>query len=294
MLQRKKTTRAAGSWRRIGAVAIALASAVLVPSPEAQTREVRKTHIVGAGQSVAEIADYYGVSQRDLREINGLEENDVLRVGQELQIPNVLRVSGVIYTVKNGDTLASIAAEFDRSARQIAEANKIAITAGLPVGKTLVIPDKNATPKRIEVAGRKIKPIVFLRVRTGERETLELYSKDGELNRRNVMRLSYLAREKNTNKVKRLNARLAKMLELVAEKFPDKAIEIISGYRANDVAGEESQHAFGRALDFKISGVPTIQIYRFCQTLPRSGCGLYPNSGFMHMDAREKNATWVK
>jgi len=107
-----------------------------------------------------------------------------------------------------------------------------------------------------------------------------------------VMRLSQLAREMVTNKVKRLNARLVKMIQIVANEFPGKPFEIISGYRASEVAGRESQHAFGRALDFRIPGVPLPQIFRACKAIPRSGCGIYPKSGFIHMDAREKSATW--
>jgi uncharacterized protein YcbK (DUF882 family) len=273
---------------------VALALVVFALPPAAYPRETRKTHVVEAGESVAKIADYYGVSQRDLREINNLKESRDLRVGQTLKIPNVLRVPGKQYKVKKGDTLASIASKFKRTVSQIANENKIGVNDSLEVGRTLVIPDKGASSKGIKVAGREIKPIVFLRVRTGERETLKLYTRKGEINKGSVMRLSRLCREKVTNKVKRLNFRLVKMIELVAEEFPDKPIEIISGYRAHEIGGEESQHAFGRALDFRMPGVPPREIFRFCKTLLRSGCGLYTTDGFVHMDAREKSTTWVE
>jgi uncharacterized protein YcbK (DUF882 family) len=274
------------------AVVVALLAAFAVPQT-AHSRGARKTHVVKPGESVAKIADFYGVSQRDLREMNGLTKDKPLKVGQKLKIPNVLRVSGKKYKVKPGDTLASIAVKFNRTASQIAHANKLEKGASLKVGRTLVIPDKGATTKDIKVKGREIKSIVFLRVRTGEREKLRLFSKKGKINKHNVMRLSYLARDKIDGKVKRLNFRLVQMIQAVAEEFPDKPIEIISGYRAQDVGGQESQHAFGRAIDFRIPGVPGKQIFRFCKKLPRSGCGYYPKDGFVHMDAREESAFWV-
>ncbi len=290
-MQHREHTRGARGGR-LRAMAIALALGALAASAAAQAREARKTHVVQTGESVAKIADYYGVSQRDLRELNGLSESRGLRVGQELRIPNVLRVSGTQYKVKKGDTVASIATASHRTPRQIAAANKIAVGATLLEGRTLVIPDKGATSKGIQVEGHEIAPIAFLRVRTGERETLGLFTKKGELDKGAVTKLSYLCREKVTNKVKRPNVRLVKMIQAVSEEFPGKPIEIISGYRQSEVSGRESQHAFGRALDFRITGVPLNQIFRFCKSQPRSGCGIYPRSGFVHMDAREKNATW--
>lgn len=282
--------------RRLGPVVAAVVALLLVAfvlPPAASARDARKTHVVKPGDSVAKIADFYGVSQRDLREMNGLEKGRPLRVGQQLKIPNVLRVPGKKYKVKEGDTLASIAARFGYRASQIAHANKIKPGASLDVGRTIVLPDKGATTKGIKVKGREIVPIVFLRVRTGERKKLRLYSRKGELNKGAVMQLSYLCRDKIDGKVKRLNHHLVEMIQAVAEEFPAKPIEIISGYRAQDVGGNESQHAFGRAIDFRIRGVSSKQIFRFCKTLPRAGCGHYPKDGFVHMDAREESASWV-
>lgn len=275
------------------AVVVFLAGALVLPGV-AHSRGPRKIHVVQAGESVAKIADFYGVSQRDLREMNGLKKGRPLKPGQELKIPNVLRVPGKKYKVQPGDTIASIAARFDRTAAQIARANKLGEGDTLKVGRILVIPDKGATARGIKVKGREIKPILFLRVRTGEREKLRLYSSDGKVNKGSVMRLSYLARDKVDGKVKRLNFRLVKMIQAVAEEFPDKPIEIISGYRANKVDGNESQHAFGRAMDFRIPGVPKKKVFRFCKTLPRAGCGFYANDSFIHMDAREESASWVE
>jgi uncharacterized protein YcbK (DUF882 family) len=279
-------------FRRTG-LTVLLVSVIAAASPPGYCRKVKQTHEVQPGDSVAKIADFYGVSQRDLRELNGLTKGRPLKVGQTLKIPNVLRVAGKQYRVQQGDSLASIGARFNRSPRAIAFANKIAVDAPLPVGRTLVIPDEDASGKTLEVAEDEPQPILFLRVVSGERERLQLYSKTGKLNHKAVQQLSYLARDKRGKQlVKRLHFRLIHMLQQVALEFPGRPIEIISGYRPQST-GNESQHAFGRAMDFRMSGVPLGALFRFCKSLPRSGCGYYPGSGFVHMDAREKRTTWV-
>jgi len=48
-----------------------------------------------------------------------------------------------------------------------------------------------------------------------------------------------------------------------------------------------------RALDFRVPGVPLRQLFKICKSQPRSGCGIYHKSGFVHMDSREKSTTWV-
>jgi uncharacterized protein YcbK (DUF882 family) len=244
---------------------------------------------------VARIADFYGVSQRDLREINNLREGAPLRIGQKLRIPNVLRLSGKKYRVQEGDSLASIADKFKCSVQDLAVANKIGKDTVLQVGRVLVIPDESNKTKTIKVDEDGLESIMFVRLYTGERMRLRLYSKSGQMISKSVQSLSYLARDKHgEQKVNRLNFRLIKMIQLMAEHFPGKPIEIISGYRQQSESdGVESQHAFGRALDFRMPGVPPKSIFKFCKTFKHAGCGYYPSDGFVHMDARERSAFWI-
>ena len=272
---------------------VSLAVLVLAVASPAFGRKVKTFHTVKPGESVARIADFYGVSQRDLLELNGLGKGRPLKVGQELKIPNVLRVAGKKYTVKEGDSFASLGEKFKQTPKTIAAANKMSVTTPLPIGKTLVIPDASNAAKTFEFDEGAPKSILFLRIKTGERERLNLYSKSGNLVHKSVQRLSYLARDiKGEQKTKRLHFRLIHMLQEVASKYPGKPIEIISGYRAQST-GNESQHAFGRAMDFRMPGVPAKTLFRMCKSLPRAGCGYYPNSGFVHMDARSKRASWI-
>jgi hypothetical protein len=97
--------------------------------------------------------------------------------------------------------------------------------------------------------------------------------------------------------IRRLDARLAERLALVAARFrkPGETprIVLVSGYRPRSAG---SYHSRGRALDFRIEGVESTALVAFCKTLPDTGCGYYPNGSFIHLDVRDPgtgNVAWT-
>jgi hypothetical protein len=97
--------------------------------------------------------------------------------------------------------------------------------------------------------------------------------------------------------IRRVDARLVERLELVVDHFRKEGqsprVELVSGYRPKSTG---SYHSTGRALDFKLEGVKNEDVVAFCKTLPDTGCGYYPNSSFVHVDAREHGAghvSWI-
>jgi hypothetical protein len=94
--------------------------------------------------------------------------------------------------------------------------------------------------------------------------------------------------------IRRVDPRLVERLQLVVDHFrkagqPAKVV-LVSGYRPRSAG---SYHAAGRALDFRVDGVKNEALISFCKTLPDTGCGYYPNSGFVHMDVRDPGAGHV-
>lgn len=93
--------------------------------------------------------------------------------------------------------------------------------------------------------------------------------------------------------VRALHPRLLQFLQSVSERYPGRAVEIISGYRPTDGT---SRHAHARALDLRVHGVPNEELRDFARTLPDAGVGYYPNSVFVHLDVRdtrEGRAQWT-
>lgn len=84
------------------------------------------------------IAANFGISLNTLLWANNIRNANLIRVGDELV---VLPVTGVFYTVKNGDTLLTIAKKFNGDLNEIVNFNGLVPDARLPVGSTIIIPD---------------------------------------------------------------------------------------------------------------------------------------------------------
>jgi hypothetical protein len=91
--------------------------------------------------------------------------------------------------------------------------------------------------------------------------------------------------------IMRLHPGLLPRLAAVAERFPGRRIELISGYRPD--ARRTSRHRHGRALDIRIVGVHRRRVSEFARSLKETGVGFYPNSLFTHIDVRQRQAYWI-
>jgi hypothetical protein len=87
------------------------------------------------------------------------------------------------------------------------------------------------------------------------------------------------------------------MLQKVASQFPGRRLEVISGYRPHKQGRVGvSNHTRGRAIDFRVAGLPNEALRDFCRTFDDAGVGYYPNSVFVHLDVRDRGsgkAFWV-
>jgi LysM repeat protein/uncharacterized protein YcbK (DUF882 family) len=121
-------------------------------------RPEEKIHIVQKGDSIAKIADYYGVSQRDLKNANGIGKGALIDIGDQLVIPDVLRGgAGKSHVIQKGDTLLKVAQKYKVTIADLADANKVSPKGKLTVGKTLVIP--GTEDEDYELSAPKEKPI---------------------------------------------------------------------------------------------------------------------------------------
>jgi hypothetical protein len=153
------------------------------------------------------------------------------------------------------------------------------------------------------------KPAVEV-VAGGESATFPLERCDGEAIPASIDKLSILARPAGAAKpkeplsgkphgpevapgIRRIDARLVERLELVADHFrkegePARIVLVAPKSRS---AG--SYHASGRAIDFHIDGADNDAVLAFCKTMQDTGCGFYPNEGFVHIDVRDAGAGHV-
>lgn len=104
------------------------------------------TYVVQRGDTLAIIAQKFGVSVSDLIQANNITNPDTILVGQTLTIPT----SGAAappstpasrtYTVQPGDTLAKIAVRFGVTVNDLVKANDLPDPNTIRVGQVLRIP----------------------------------------------------------------------------------------------------------------------------------------------------------
>jgi membrane-bound lytic murein transglycosylase D len=109
-------------------------------------------HRVRRGETISEIADEYGVTQRELRTWNSLDSRGRIRIGQRLRVvsPDAPRTqtpspapdsNGVrMHVVQRGETLTGLAKRYGVSIQAIREANGLTERATLKAGVSLRIP----------------------------------------------------------------------------------------------------------------------------------------------------------
>ncbi|HEX9015309.1 MAG TPA: LysM peptidoglycan-binding domain-containing protein, partial [Chloroflexota bacterium] len=133
----------------IGALAAAVVASLGSPAflavTEYQTMADPSQYTVQPGDTLSGIASTFGVSASAIQDANGLANPDALQAGMVLSIPGDQASQptpppDTKYTVKAGDSLSGIAAQFGVSASQIQSANGIQDPNVLRAGMVLTIP----------------------------------------------------------------------------------------------------------------------------------------------------------
>ncbi|MCB9599839.1 MAG: LysM peptidoglycan-binding domain-containing protein [Sandaracinus sp.] len=257
---------------------------LLLASPSSAER----VHTVRQGQTLAQIARRYRVEVDDLAAANRLRRTSTLRPGQELTVPS----QGEIY-VRQGDSLTEIAARHRVSVEDLQRTNRLRRT-NLRVGQKLLLPGFSPDEQADRDWGEPRSAGVVTLVRRDERRSIALVDGDGRVRREGLRELGALMLKNEDDAVREPNPRLAALLAHLSDHFGGRAITLVSGFReAGGYTRESSRHTKGRAVDIRIQGVPHRAIWEVCRRIGHAGCGFYPRSTFVHVDARLRRTQWV-
>ena len=133
-------------------------------------------HVVSRGDTLWDIARFYGTSAQAIQSVNALASVRRLRPGQRLAIPGgpsssqslkrVVKKPRVYHRVRRGDTLWDIARFYGTSARAIQSVNALTSVRRLRPGQRLAIPGGPSSSQSLKRVVKK--PRVYHRVRRGE------------------------------------------------------------------------------------------------------------------------------
>jgi len=100
-------------------------------------RTKTESYVVQEGDTIGSIARDFNVNIGTILWSNNLTERQYIRPGEILKVPPV---SGVLVTVKSGDTVARLASRYEASEDEIIAFNKIRNESSITVGTELMIP----------------------------------------------------------------------------------------------------------------------------------------------------------
>jgi uncharacterized protein YcbK (DUF882 family) len=141
---------------------------------------------------------------------------------------------------------------------------------------------------------RKPRQLAFLHTHTGERLEVTYADGFGYLDD-GLAEINYLLRDFRTGEVHPIDTGVLDILHVAREGLSASDVfEVISGYRSratNEMlrnrghgVAKYSLHTQGRAIDVRLSTVPTHRLRKFCRGLKQGGVGYYPRSDFVHID----------
>jgi len=119
-----------------------------------------------------------------------------------------------------------------------------------------------------------------------EEVQVQIYAPDGGFDEAALAQLDEIFRCKRSGEVRAVDPRLYEQLSRIYDHFGKQRIELVSGFRFKERSSSRHWHA--SAMDIRIKGVSNREMFEFAESLDMGGMGvgIYPNSGFVHVDFR--------
>lgn len=160
-----------------------------------------------------------------------------------------------------------------------------------PPESGLVQQDQSSSPKPALWALR------ITHLNTQRSETVALYDEQLRVDACAAARLDALlcdARDPQEVHTTLLDRRTLQLVYRAAYHFRVKEVQVVSAYRRRG-RRREGLHAQGRAIDFKLPGVPAATLASYLRKLPRVGVGVYthPKTQYVHLDDRSTSYHWL-
>ncbi|MFO0760323.1 MAG: DUF882 domain-containing protein [Byssovorax sp.] len=242
------------------------------------------THVVGKGQTLGKIAKRYHVSVESIREVNNLKPGQRIHPGLSLTIPEKGKEAEAIKKAQQARKGDGDAGRGKKESGRGTKAKK---------GDDAGTKKDDADDSGFARAPRR--PGLVRLSRGSESLQVQLLTRRGKLATNALTGLAKMLRFAPTGEKISIDPRLASMVGMVSDHFGGRVLKVVSGYRPYSPVQytPHSAHNLGRAMDFTVEGVPNTVLRDFCRTFRNAGVGYYPNSSFVHLDARAGKTFWI-
>lgn len=140
--------------------------------------------------------------------------------------------------------------------------------------------------------GRGRPELVLESVNTHERIVLSAATDHGGFSASELDRAAHLLRDTHDGAEFPTDPRLLDLVYQLERHFRAPAVRVISGYRTPG-PHSHSRHGQGRAIDLVVPGASNRSVARYVRQRGFCGVGVYPRSGFVHVDVRPASYFWV-
>jgi uncharacterized protein YcbK (DUF882 family) len=141
---------------------------------------------------------------------------------------------------------------------------------------------------KVDAAGRP--KLVLVAINRPERVELEPLGPEGGFGPQALERASWILRSADGQQHP-VDPRLLDVAYALQRRFGAAEIRFLSGFRTPKRGA--SNHGLGRAIDLVVPGATDEEVAAFARARGFVGVGIYPTSGFVHVDVRDRSFFWV-
>jgi LysM repeat protein len=226
-----------------------------------------RVHTVQRGQRLGSIAKRYGVTVGAIRHANGVQAGAVIKPGQKLIIPALQDQDGSQAAKLRSNNLSSLLdpSELKQGIEPGAPSWKSYMKAPARRGHVTLVAYHGTWKGQAVARSGKLLPAALKAIA----RTLDPLGQHPPA-----------------------DPRLVRLLIQVSDAFGGRPLRIVSGYRGSSYV-RDSRHKSGHAVDFSVIDVPNDALRDYLRSVDKVGVGYYPNSSFVHLDARDHSAYWI-
>ena len=133
-------------------------------------------------------------------------------------------------------------------------------------------------------------PLIVIRHYDGKRFEMDPETRKGGFDAADLENAREAWAFRNGHKTHDVSPRLLDLLYQIQRHYDAPHVVLTSGFRPDRVT---SYHAHGRALDLRIPGVKCRTLAKHLRTYGFVGVGVYPRTGGVHLDVRQKSYFWI-